>query len=438
MPPRFTDHAQHAARLIDAALAAADPARALARHWDPALDARPTVLLAVGKGSIPMARVALGRLGKCRTALVTAPPDQTQDANLRARVLPCDHPFPTARNVAAARDVVELASSTRPVETLVVLISGGGSAHLTLPADGLSVEDLASVTRSLQRAGATISDLNCVRKHCEGLKGGRLAAMSGAGSLAAYILSDVLGDKLDVISSGPTAPDPTTYSGALDVVARFGLMNSVPAVTSHLRRGAAGELDETPKAGHPAFGRVVNTIIASNRIVVEGVEQAARSLGFNVAGVQHAVEGEAAEVGRALAGRASALPPLSCWIIGGETTVTVGDGVGIGGPSQELALAAAVELDGSAGLALLTFSTDGRDGPTDAAGAVVTGETCGLARASGLDPMRPLGEHDSYTLLDRVGALVRVPPTGTNLNHVAVLMRYGPEERGPRGRADSL
>jgi glycerate 2-kinase len=424
MAARFQDHRAHAQQLIESAVAAADPAAALARHWDSDLDERPCVLLALGKASVPMARQALGRLRRVRSALVTAPPDQSQGTDLGVPVLACDHPFPTERSVAAANAVAQLVAQARPDETLIVLISGGGSAQLTLPADALRVEDLADITRLLQRAGATISDLNRVRKHCEQLKGGRLAAISGAGRLAAYILSDVLGDRLDVIASGPTAPDPTTYAQALEVLARFGLMTSVPAVTAHLQRGAAGALEETPKPGDPAFARVTNTIIASNRLVVEGVAEAARRLGLEIAGVEQAIEGEAADVGRRLAARAPSLPPLSCWILGGETTVTVGDKAGTGGPSQELALAAAMALDGAPGVALLTFSTDGRDGPTDAAGAIITGDTCRTARAAGLDPARALTDHDSHTLLDRIGGLARVPPTGTNLNHVAVLIRY--------------
>jgi hydroxypyruvate reductase len=429
--PRFADHKDHARRLIAAALAAADPAAALARHWDPALAKNASLLLSVGKASVPMALEALERSGKMgprlRQGLVTSPPEQASSWRARdwpIRVLACDHPFPTARNVDAAGEAANLVRSARTSDTLIVLISGGGSAHLTLPAAGLSVDDLAAVTRLLQRAGATISDLNCVRKHCEQLKGGRLAALSGAGHLVSYILSDVLGDKLDVISSGPTAPDPTTYSRALEVLARFGLRESVPAVTVHLQRGAAGEIDETPKPGDPAFARVTNTIIASNRIVVDAVADAARSLGFVIAGVEQAVEGEAADVGRALAAKAAALAPGSCWVLGGETTVTVGERAGVGGPSQELALAAAAALDGAPGVAMLTFSTDGRDGPTDAAGALVTGQTCTQARALGLDTAKALGDHDSHTLLDTLGALMRVPPTGTNLNHFAVLLRY--------------
>jgi glycerate-2-kinase len=423
--PRFAEHEEHARRLIDAALAAADPARALARHWDESLDDDPCVVLAVGKASIAMAREALGRLRHVRRTLVTAPPDQTDGVGPGVRVMVCDHPFPTGRNVEAAMEVAGLVSRTNPDESLIVLISGGGSAHLTLPAGDLTVQEVAAVTKALQWAGATIADLNCVRKHCELLKGGRLAARCAAGRISAFILSDVLGDRLDVIASGPTAPDPTTYEEALRVMERFGVMKRTPAVTEHLRRGAAGEFGETPKESDRAFQRVTNQIVASNQIVVEAVAEAVRELGLDVAGVEQGVEGEAAEVGRRIAARLGPMAPGSCWIVGGETTVNVGAGRGVGGPSQELALSAAVELDGERGVCMLTFSTDGRDGPTDAAGGLVTGGTCARAREMGLDVQGALDEHDSHGLLDRVGALVRVAPTGTNLNHFAVLIRYG-------------
>ncbi len=284
-----------------------------------------------------MAAEALRRLGaQIRKGLITCPPDQVDAVsfgNWPVRVMACDHPFPTARNVEAAHAASDLVRQVGPTETLIALISGGGSAHLTLPADGLTVEDLAAITRSLQRAGATITDLNCVRKHCEQLKGGRLAAMSGAGRLVAFILSDVIGDNLDVISSGPTVPDPTTYSEALAVLGRFGLTEAAPAVTRYLKRGAAGDIEETPKAGHPAFSQATNTIIASNRLVVVAVAEAARQMGFEVAGIQQDVEGEAANVGVGLATGALQLarPGAHCFILGGETTVTVGDSKGLGG-----------------------------------------------------------------------------------------------------------
>jgi hydroxypyruvate reductase len=331
------------------------------------------------------------------------------------------------RNVEAAREAANLVAQAAGL-TLIALISGGASAHLTLPAAGLTVEHLAAMTRLLQRAGATIADLNCVRKHCEALKGGRLVRLSKAERLAAFILSDVIGDRLDVIGSGPTVPDPTTYARALDVLAKFGLVDAVPEIAAHLRRGAAGQIDETPKPGDPAFSRVTNTIIASNRLVVDAVAAAAGGLGFRIAALEHEVEGEAAELGAGLVRKALSLTELpACIILGGETTVTVGNKPGMGGPSQELALSAAIELSRAGQMlnaAVLTFSTDGRDGPTDAAGAFVDSDFVRRAHARGIDPSAALDAHNSYAVLDAMQALIRTPPTGTNLNHVAALLLY--------------
>ncbi len=430
--PRFQDHKEHARVLIDAALRAADPAAALARHWNDADIGNEVVLLAIGKGSRPMALEALRRLGPRTIAgLITTPPDQADPADFApwpVRVMPCDHPFPTQRNLDAARAARDLVSQASHHHTLLCLITGGGSAHLTLPADDLTIDDIAAVTRALQRAGATIDELNCVRKHCEQLKGGRLATLSVAGKLIAYILSDVMGDKLDVISSGPTVPDPTTFAQGLEVLLARGCDAASPAITAHLRRAA----DETPKPNHPAFARVTNTIIASNRLVVDAVAAAADSLGFSPQLLDYDREGEAAGVGSRLASEVAASllrrREQIAYIMGGETTVTVGSATGLGGPSQEIALAwaHAVAALGLHPAALLTLSTDGRDGPTDAAGAIVTTTTSAEARRVRLDLAAALASHDAYHALDKLGALIRVPPTGTNLNHIAALLTYPP------------
>jgi glycerate 2-kinase len=428
--PQFKDHRAHAEALICAALQAADPAAALARRWNES-DEGEVVLLAIGKGSRPMALEALRRFGSRVVAgLITTPPEQADAAEFSrwpVRVMACDHPFPTQRNLEAARAARDLVAATQPHQTLLCLITGGGSAHLTLPAEGLTIEDIAAATKALQRAGATIDELNCVRKHCEQLKGGRLAVLCGASRLNAYILSDVMGDKLDVIASGPTVPDPTTCAEALRVLRARGCEVASPAVVRHLEKGAVGGVEETPKPGHPAFGRVRNTIVASNRIVVDAVAAAAASLGFEPRTIEYDREGEASEVGKALAAKAGEMlreGVRGAYIMGGETTVTVGEAHGLGGPSQEIALAWAHAARGLQSAVLLTLSTDGRDGPTDAAGAIVSTHTAEEARREGVSLEQALSDHDAYRALDRLGALVRLPPTGTNLNHVAAVLTY--------------
>lgn len=442
-PPQFQDHRKHADEIIRAVLNAADPARALMKHWPAQLaDGRPTLVIAIGKASLEMANVAVQRLGHSLIrAIVAAVPERVRKHRMggRIEVLPVDHPWPSDRNVTAARAIAELASGAPREHRVVLLISGGGSAHLTLPGDGLKLEDLRAVSQALQRAGAPIQDLNAVRKHTEQLKGGRLAAMLRGSDIHAFILSDVMGDRLDAIASGPVSPDPTTYADALGVLDRYGAAAAAPRVTEHLRRGAAGQIEETPKPGDAIFDRVTSTVIAGNAMAVDAAAARAERLGFRVMDRVTGVEGEAASVGDDLArdlrehARESSI--AMAVVRGGEPTVRAdgmeGDAAkalkssrGSGGPSQELALAAAQALEGQERMVLLAFSTDGIDGPTDAAGAVVTGQTVPACRAAGLDPAEFMSRHDSHTILDRVGAIIRTGPTGTNVNHVAIGLIY--------------
>ncbi len=384
-----------------------------------------------------MAAAASGLLGdRVRAGLVVTlegdPPWRRSPERCAGRVrhLPADHPLPTARNVDAAREVVRLVKGLTRTDTLVFLLSGGASAMLTLPAAGLELDDLRAASDALMKAGATIGELNCVRKHCEVLKGGglaRLAAARGA-PVVSLILSDVVGDEVGVIGSGPTAPDDTTYADALRVLESRGVVHASSRVTDHLRRGAAGETYETVKAGDACLSRVRNVIVANNQIAVDAAAAELSRQGFEVVERRTRVEGEAADVGRALAARlrelaarASARPRAVVW--GGETTVTVRGEPGVGGRNQELALAAAVALEGSPRSGVLALATDGVDGPTDAAGAAVSGETVPAARRAGMDPAVFLARHDSHAFfaqLDGGSGLVRTGPTGTNVNDVMV------------------
>ena len=393
------------------------------------------VLVAVGKAAPAMAAAACELLFNSPAAAVAIHPPGVPGTNrlasLGIEALEADHPVPTGRNIEAAARVARAVVFMPTDGTLLVLLSGGASALLTLPADGLTLGDLAAVTRALLLAGAPIDELNAVRKHCERLKGGGLVRLASPRAVHALILSDVVGDRLDVIGSGPTAPDPTTYADALAVLERRGALGVSRAVTDHLRRGVAGQLPETLKPGDPALALARNTIIGRNETALRAAEHHLASGGFNIIAVEREVTGEAAEVGRALARRLRAVPDAdrpACILLGGETTVTVGEAAGVGGRNQELALAAAVELDGDPSLGVLAFATDGRDGPTDAAGAFVTGATAAAARERGLDLALALREHDSHPTLDGLGCLIRTGPTGTNVNDVAVgyALRTGP------------
>ncbi len=440
---RFADHEQHVRALLDAVMAAADPARALAASWPDELaltgdGASESALrfLAVGAGKAAL-EMALkldelvadeARLAGGAVAVVPERLEQAGSLPGWLQAYPAAHPLPDERSVRAAQAIADVARQAGDQGVaLIALISGGGSAMLTLPADGLALDDLRQVSDALMKAGAPITALNTVRKHCEQLKGGGLARLAYPARVWAFILSDVVGDPLDVIASGPTAPDPTTYADALDVLDAYDARDASPAITAHLEAGARGAHPETAKPGDEALERVTHRLIGSNRLALEAARQHAAASGWRVAGFEVGVEGEAREVGARLAAQALDLRQgpdrPACLLLGGETTVTVRGG-GIGGRNQELALAAALALDGVDGIAIASFATDGVDGPTDAAGAVVTGQTCARARESGLDPQVYLDDNDSTTLLDRAGGLIRTGPTGTNVNDIMLALVY--------------
>lgn len=440
----------HANDLIAAVLRAADPADAVRRAWPEAAsvaDGGPLLVLAFGKASVSMARAASELLdGKPATGVVTAVPELIESAawlpawrqvNASWHVLPADHPRATERNVTAAREVEgavrSFAAAHGESGTILALVSGGGSAHLTLPAIGLTLDDVVAVSSALMRAGAPIDELNAVRKHIERLKGGRLAAAAWPCRVEAFIVSDVIGDRLDVISSGPFAPDESTFGQAAEILDRRAASSVCPRIAEYIARGARGELAETMKAGSPVFSRVTHRVIASNRLAVDAVVHWARTSGWSVHPLA-TMTGEATEAGRNLAREAiniaSGDPAVPCVVVmGGEPTVCVGDAPGRGGPSQELALAASIELEAhpapaGASIGIVTLSTDGIDGPTDAAGAVVMHDAASRMRRAGVDPAAALARHDSHVALDAIAALLKPGPTGTNVNHIAAAIVY--------------
>jgi glycerate-2-kinase len=327
------------------------------------------------------------------------------------------HPVPDARSAAAAGEALRLVESARPQDVLLVLLSGGASSLLSAPVSGLDVEDLARTNEALLASGAPIDAVNCVRKHLSLLSGGRLAKRARSRRIEVLVISDVPGDRLDVIGSGPCAADPTRYADALDVLARRKIRERVPAaVVAHLEDGARGENPETAKPGDPALARVRHTILASNHTALVAAAESARRIGLRPLRLTQRLAGDARETGRrigALARCARVAEPV-CLLAGGETTVTL-RGSGRGGRSQELALAAALELDGSRGVALLAAGTDGSDGPTDAAGAFADADTVARGEARGFDARAALGQNDAYRFFEAEGGLLRTGPTGTNV-----------------------
>ena len=336
---------------------------------------------------------------------------------------------PTEAGRRGADRMLELLEDLGPRDLVLCLISGGGSALLPAPAGEVTLEDKLRVTEMLHSCGATINEMNAVRKHLARVKGGGLARAAGRARVVSLILSDVVGDPLDVIASGPTAPDPTTYGDALAVLAKYGLEAETPArALRHLRRGAAGKEPETAKR---LSRRVHNLLLGGNALALTAAAREARARGYRVLDLGSRIEGESREVGLVMAGllrgvheEGRPLAPPACILSGGETTVTLRGEHGLGGRNQELALAALSRL-GEAGLrdaVLLSGGTDGEDGPTDAAGAVADAASARAARVLGLDAAGHLARHDAYPFFARAGGLLRSGPTGTNVMDLRVLL----------------
>lgn len=340
----------------------------------------------------------------------------------RIDVEPGDHPIPSERGVESTRAVLDGAERADRTSLVLAAFTGGGSALLPAPAGDLTLDDLQATTEALLASGATIDEINAVRKHCSAIKGGRLAALAAPATVVGLVVSDVIGDDLATIASGPLAPDPTTYGDALAVLDRYDV--EVPAaIRSHLQRGDGGDFAETPTAADPAFERVDTHVIAGAVDALEAAREVAADRGYNTAILSSRVRGEARETAKthvAIAEECRAtgnpLSPPAVVLSGGETTVTLADDHGSGGPNQEFALSAACELD-TEGIVVASVDTDGIDGTTDAAGAIVDAGT--VDSAAGL---AALARNDAYPVLDEVAALVRSGPSGTNVNDLRVIV----------------
>jgi glycerate 2-kinase len=342
--------------------------------------------------------------------------------------MPSSHPLPDEHSVSAGRRALELARHTPPDETLVVLLSGGASALMAVPAADLTIEDKRTTVNALLRGGADITQLNTVRKHLSAVKGGRLAA-AAPGPTVCLAISDVVGDDVSVIGSGPTVPDPSTYRDAWGYVVQLGLKDRLsPAVSAYLQAGVEGRLEETPKPGDARLERSITRVIGGRMNAMEGAREAARSLGYDAVIVNDAIVGEARTVAPALLERARALAsgrtgPL-CVIASGETTVKV-VGTGKGGRNQEMALAAAAPLaaDGRrADTAVASIGTDGIDGPTDAAGALADSTTMSRATQRSLDPAAYLADNNAYAFFAALDDLIITGPTTTNVGDVQIIL----------------
>jgi glycerate 2-kinase len=420
----FFTHSLHdprIARILSAALTAIDPGEAVQRYLKnhPLPPARRIFAFGLGKASIPMTS-ALSQLIHLTDSLIVtkhASPIEIQPISVHVG----GHPVPNNDSLQAGKAALDFFSALDEDDLLVCLLSGGGSALMTCP--HVALEDLQTLTRSLLACGARIDEINTLRRHLDRVKGGGLAKATKARVLS-LILSDVVGNPLEAIASGPTAPDPSTKTDALRVLKHYGLTNNVPA--SILQ--ALENTPETPKAGDRMFARVENVLVGSNALAAQAALNQAKSEGFLVEFLGDDWQGEARETAKVLCEKlkknsidAKGVNQV-CLVAGGETTVTL-QGGGKGGRNLELALAAVSELAGLENTMLITLATDGEDGPTDAAGAVVTGETDQRAQSIGLDAAQYLSRNDSYSFFTTLEDVLKIGPTGTNVNDLTFLFR---------------
>lgn len=387
------------------------------------------VLVGTGKASSSMARAIEELFGDRMTkGVITTkyghllPLKQTQ-------TIEAGHPIPDRKGYEGAKKIQRLLKESGPNDLVIFLLSGGGSALLPFPADGIELKEKQEVTQLLLDSGADIKEINTVRKHISWMKGGWVAKWAYPSTVIALILSNVVGDQLDVIGSGPTVPDPSTFEEAWEILKKYGLLNEIaPSIRKHLQSGREGKVEETPKPGEAAFEKVSNILIGSNILALREAKKEAESLGFNTLILSSSIEGETREASRfhtALAkeviSSGNPIPRPACILSGGETTVTV-KGKGLGGRNQEFVLAGALEISGVEKVVLLSGGTDGTDGPTDASGALADHTTVHRAKTMGLNPKAHLENNDAYPFFQKLGDLLITGPTHTNVMDVRIIL----------------
>lgn len=429
--------------LIQAALQAVDPHAAVITHLQRrgeqlicndltfSLDTyRRIFVIGAGKAGAPMAQAGEEILGDRLTEGCVVVKYGHEAPTRRVCILQGGHPIPDVASLKAGQQIMAIAGQAGPEDLVVCLLSGGGSALLESLPPTISLTDLQTTTDLLLASGATIHEFNTIRKHISLLKGGQLARQVSPATLLTLVVSDVVGSPLDVIASGPTVPDASTWADAWAIIEKYELGEKLPtSVRARLEAGLAGALPDTPKPGDPLFAHSHTAIIADNATAASAACEAAERQGYHGLILSTFIEGEAAEIarvavalGREILTHHRPVPPPACLILGGETTVTLGETHGKGGRNQELALAAALELAGVSGITIVSLATDGSDGPTDAAGGVVDGNTVARGQALGLDARQALRSHNAYPFLAETGALLRTGPTRTNVNDLIFIL----------------
>jgi len=425
-----------------AGLEAVDPVEAVKRHLTLSHDVLAAdgrtydlqrferiLVVGAGKASAAMAQAAEDVLGdRIQDGWINVKYGHTLPLR-RVRLHEAGHPVPDAAGWQGAQSMEAMLRRSGPRDLVLCLLSGGGSALLPYPVDGVKLEEKQELTRLLLESGAAIQEINTLRKHVSRIKGGRLARMAHPSPLISMILSDVIGDDLDSIASGPTVPDRSTFEDCLEILGRLSLSGRIPqSVLRHLEKGARGEVEETPKHEDPTFQNTFEIIVASNILALQEARRKAEALGYHTLLLSSFVEGETREVARVHAAIAkeilqtgNPIPRPACFLSGGETTVTI-VGRGLGGRNQEFALAAALEIDSLENVVVLSAGTDGTDGPTDAAGAWADGLTVTRARTLGMDPPRFLRDNDSHRFFAALEDLFVTGPTLTNVMDLRVVV----------------
>lgn len=426
-------------RILSAAINAIDPGNAVRRHVTRDGDIliisgrsydlrsfRRVVLLGMGKASQAMSNAMANILADRLSVGLVITKQASLGSNFPLTILEGGHPIPDGRSLEAGKNAIELVSSLGPEDLLFCLISGGGSALVAAPVTGISLADIQSITSALLASGARIDEINMIRRRLDILKGGRMVGLASGATVISLILSDVVGNSLETIASGPTAPDPSTLADTLSILSKYQMDDNIPgSILSSLKMSP-----ETPKPGHPMFAKVQNVIVGGNLQAAQGALTQAEVEGFHPYLLSAGLQGEARQVAFELATTlrqvrltGDPVPAPSCIVAGGETTVTL-RGNGKGGRNMELALASVTELADFPRVLLVTLATDGEDGPTDAAGAVVSGET--FHRAAGLDlnPGLFLERNDSYTFFYALDDLLKPGSTGTNGNDLVFLFTF--------------
>ncbi len=432
----------HALQIFRAGLQAVDPVEAINRQvklndhvlliGDRRFDLKNydrILVVGAGKAGAPMGTAIEDLLGDRIADGVIVVKDGHGLPLKKIKVCEASHPVPDDRGVQGTKEVLSLVEKAGKRDLVICLISGGGSALLIAPVEEISLEDKQETTRLLLACGATIHEFNTVRKHLSRAKGGRLAQMAYPATVASLILSDVVGDDLDVIASGPTVPDSSTFEDAEQILKGYGIWDQVaPAVRNHLVKGSSGEIEDTPKSGHAVFQQCSQTLVGTNLQALIAAGREAQRLGYHPLILSSKVEGEAREVARfytaiarEILSSANPLKPPACVLAGGETTVTL-TGEGRGGRNQEFALAAAMAINEIDGIIVLSGGTDGTDGPTDAAGAMADGTTLVRARKKGLDAKDFLQRNDSYNFFQKLDDLLMTGPTRTNVMDIYLLL----------------